>query len=301
MSVKRGCLDPGHGGRDPGAVGPTGLLEKDVTLDVALIAAQILRNAGCQIKLTRESDNCPWNDDNDLSMRAQISRDFGAEFFVSIHANAAVNPAGVGMEIYTTKSQDASDALASCIADSMINMFNTMVFRADTSDGDLDKEADFTVIFRAGVPAALVEMAFISNPHEEALLKTPAFRQNMALAIAQGIGAWGGFPVGASIADELIEAVTKLQLKGIIASPDYWVANARPGQVCKGEWVALLMQNFATVKSGQQANTLLEAVNILQQHGIIVSPDYWLANAVPGGTCKGEYMAMLIKNFANKL
>lgn len=189
------CIDPGHGGYDPGAVGPTGLKEKDVTLPVSLLLAQKLKAAGQAVKLTREGDAGDWDSDSDLWKRCQIANDYGADVFISIHANAAANPAGKGMEIYTTKGYTDSDPLAESIADAMIAAFPNLVFRADLSDGDKDKEANFYVLTRTAMPAVLVELAFISNPDEEYMMRTDDFLRRAAEAIAQGIGNLYGFAV----------------------------------------------------------------------------------------------------------
>lgn len=194
-------IDPGHGGYDPGAVGPSGLKEKDVSLAVSLLLAQKLRAAGQEVILTRESDNTPWDSDGDLLTRCQIANQVGADVFISIHANAAANPAGKGMEIYTTKGQTDADPIAESIADSMQAAFPGLVFRADFSDGDKDKEANFYVLTRTNMPAVLVELAFISNPDEEALLRSPDFQEKAAEAIFQGLAKMYGFTWQAAVVD----------------------------------------------------------------------------------------------------
>jgi len=195
------CIDPGHGGYDPGAVGPSGVLEKDVTLAVSLLLADLLRQAGIEVTLTRDSDATSWDEAGDLGTRCSISDQFGADIFISIHANAAANPAGQGMEVYTTPGYTDADALAESVINSMEAAFPGMVFRADPIDGDQDKEANYYVLKRTSAPAILVELAFISNPDEEALLNSLAYQQQAALAIAQGVGNLYGFSVGQAAPD----------------------------------------------------------------------------------------------------
>ncbi|RJQ25516.1 MAG: N-acetylmuramoyl-L-alanine amidase [Peptococcaceae bacterium] len=175
-------LDPGHGGRDPGATGPGGTREKDVVLPIAKKLAEILTSAGIKVKLTRTDDS-----DVGLAERVKISNAAGADIFISIHANAFTNPQAKGMEVWTARGQGAADPIAESIADALITVFPDLVFRADVSDGDKDKEAGFYVLRWTDAPAVLVELAFISNPAEEALLKMPDYQAKAAGAIANGV------------------------------------------------------------------------------------------------------------------
>lgn len=246
------CIDPGHGGYDPGAVGPSGLKEKDVTLSVALLLAQELKASGQEVILTRDSDNTPWDPDGDLWTRCNIANQFGADVFISIHANAAVSPQGKGMEVYTTKGLTGADPIAESIANAMQAAFPGLVFRADLSDGDKDKEANYYVLVKTNMPAVLVELAFISNPTEEALLRSSDYQKKAAEAIFQGLVKLYGFSrQAAAAADQVAEAIGILQRAGIMASPDYWLENARPGKVCKGEYVGMLIQNMAKKLQGR--------------------------------------------------
>lgn len=245
------CIDPGHGGYDPGAVGPSGLKEKDVTLPVSLLLAQKLRAAGQEVKLTREGDAGDWNSDSDLWRRCQIANDYGADVFISNHANASANPLGKGMEVYTTKGQTDADPIAESIADYLIAAFPGLVFRADLSDGDKDKEANFYVLARTYMPAVLVELAFISNPNEEVLLRSPDYQEKAAEAIFQGLAKLYGFTGQAAAVDQVAAAIGVLQQAGVMASPDYWLENARPGKTVNGEYVGMLIQNMAKKFQGR--------------------------------------------------
>ena len=95
-----------------------------------------------------------------------------------------------GFEIYTTPGRDHSDQLATAIFEAWSRMFPHQRRRTDTSDGDPDKEANYLVLRECRVPAVLVEMAFISNPQEEAFLRSAANHDAMAAAVADGIEAW---------------------------------------------------------------------------------------------------------------
>lgn len=244
-------IDPGHGGYDSGAIGPSGLREKDVTLPVALKLATFLRNAGVEVKLTRETDTVSWTEKTDLSERVRIANDWGADIFISIHANAATSPLGKGMEVWTTVGQTAADPIAESIANSLISAFPELVFRSDLSDGDKDKEANFYVLYWTKAPAALVELAFISNPQEEELLRSPDFQDEAVWAIANGIADYLGLTIpDMSLADPTAAGIAILQKAGIIASPDYWHENAQPGKKADGQYVGLLIQKMAKKLAG---------------------------------------------------
>ena len=240
------CIDPGHGGYDPGAVGPSGLQEKAVTLAVALELAAILRSAGAEVRLTRETDIVPWTPNSDLSERVRISNDWMADLYVSIHANAATSPLAKGMEVWTTIGQTAADPVAESIANALHAAFPDLVFRADLSDGDLDKEANFFVCRWTDAPAVLNELAFISNPQEEEMLRSLDYQAKVAWVIAKGIADYFRLtlPVPAPT-DPTAAAIATLQDAGIIASPEYWFENARHGRQASGEYVGLLIQKMA--------------------------------------------------------
>jgi|LSQX01.3.fsa_nt_gb N-acetylmuramoyl-L-alanine amidase len=181
------CIDPGHGGYDPGAVGPTGLKEKDVTLPVAMLLADILRAAGQEVILTRDSDNTPWDSDSDLWKRCQIANDYGADIFVSIHINSATNPAATGTETYCVAFGGEGEKIARSVQ-------KELVAALGLPDRGI-KAANFYVLTRTAMPAILTELAFINNSAEEYMMRTDDFLRRAAEAIAQGIGNLYGFAV----------------------------------------------------------------------------------------------------------
>jgi N-acetylmuramoyl-L-alanine amidase len=185
------CIDPGHGGSDPGAIGPGGTREADITLAIAkgLRIELILKGGG--VILTRETPaRLVDNDRNkDLAARAKVANDNAADLFVSIHCNAATNRTAQGFEVYTTPGQNNSDALATCIYKAwQANVGGVM--RADKSDGDPDKEANFAVIKGTRCPSCLVEIAFISNPDDEKRLNNMLWQIKASSALAEGIEAY---------------------------------------------------------------------------------------------------------------
>ena len=181
-------IDPGHAGRnvDPGAVNQsTGLQEADVALFVSKLVETQLLAAGHEVKLTRTD----WEqaETDDLNVRTSLSNDWGADLFVSIHCNSAVSPNAAGYEVWTSPGDTEGDALATCIYAQIAIEFPDRTGRADYSDWDPDKESRFYVLVHTNAPACLVEMAFISNDEEAALLSDVAWQTRYARAIARGV------------------------------------------------------------------------------------------------------------------
>ena len=171
-------INAGHapnGKPDPGAVGQTGLRECDVTLDVANEAAQFLRAVGHGAKVVQ-------SDDLDEVCAAAD----GADFFVSVHCNAAGATSARGMEIFTSRGVTRADKLATFIMNQMAGDFPKLPVRADWSDGDVDKEAGLYVLIHTDCPAVLVELAFISNLEDEKILASAKGKTMFAAAIARG-------------------------------------------------------------------------------------------------------------------
>jgi N-acetylmuramoyl-L-alanine amidase len=166
-------LDPGHGGRDPGAIGPTGLREKDVNLKIALYASQWLRNSNVDVLMTRTEDV-----DVSLADRCAIANRAGADCFVSVHCNAFQDPNVRGTEVYYYYGSQRGRRLA----ESLLKEVVALGFRNRGV-----KEAGFYVLKNTAMPAALVEVAFISNPNEEAWLANPTNQEITGKAIAKGI------------------------------------------------------------------------------------------------------------------
>lgn len=175
-------IDPGHGGR-PGAVGPTGLMEKDVVLDVSLRVTDMLRQAGATVILTRDTDS-----NVSLTQRVAIAEAANAHIFVSIHANAHINTTIGGTETYFF--QNSATAPASRL---LAELFQKELVQALGLRDIGVKHGNFHVIRETTMPSVLLELAFISNAQEEALMRTNDFRQNSAAAIFRGIEAYFTF------------------------------------------------------------------------------------------------------------
>ena len=181
-------IDPGHAGRniDPGAVnGSTGLQEADVALVISRQVANYLLNVGYEVKLTRTE----WEQEetDDLSYRTALANDWGADIFISLHCNSAANQSAEGYEVWTSPGNTLGDKLATCIYGQIAAEFPDRAGRTDYSDGDPDKESRFYVLVHTDAPACLVEMAFVSNDEEAALLADAAWQDRYARAIARGV------------------------------------------------------------------------------------------------------------------
>lgn len=171
-------IDPGHGGFDPGAIGSSGLKEKDVNLDVARRTKKLLINAGYNVFMTREKDVFI-----SLKDRVDRSNELKAIVFVSIHNNSSNSSYSEGTETYIAPDKvTESKLLADLLQKKML---------ADLKRLDRGTKLDnFYVIKHTDMPAALVEIAFLSNPHEESLLENDLFKEKAARAIADGIIAY---------------------------------------------------------------------------------------------------------------
>jgi N-acetylmuramoyl-L-alanine amidase len=186
-------LDPGHGGREPGAVGPSGLREADVNLDIARRAKALLEADGASVVLTRDADVRMT-----LATRAAIAKTMSPVAFLSIHHNAApVGRSSVpGSELYHQLADPESKRLAGLLWEEMQE--HLAPFGTDWAIGD-DPGArarrssqtgdDYYGILRnaQGVPSVLTEAAYLSNPAENALLETAEFRDAEARAIADAV------------------------------------------------------------------------------------------------------------------
>ncbi len=214
------AIDPGHGGQDPGAMGPTGKREKDVTLAVGReLARQVNATPGMKAYLTRDTDVfIP------LPMRAQKARAAKADIFISIHADAAENRSATGSSVYVLSTKGASSQRARWLADkenaadlvggvrlqqTESTLANVLLDLAQSGHmkasedaaghvlGGLKRignnhkpqleRANFAVLRTSDMPAMLVETAFISNPDEERRLIDPAYQRKIAGAVLDGI------------------------------------------------------------------------------------------------------------------
>lgn len=166
-------IDPGHGGPDPGAIGINGLQEKGIVLDIGNQVAASLQQQGVQALLTRSDDR-----DLDLEPRVQMAEQSNAAVFVSIHANAISlsRPEVSGLETYY---YDSGLGLAQIIHQNVLQL-------TGVRDRGVRK-ARFYVLRKTSMPSVLVEVGFVTGQDDASRLSNPAYRTQMANAIARGI------------------------------------------------------------------------------------------------------------------
>ncbi len=189
------CIDPGHGGSDPGAVSRAhSVTEKQVTLDISLRLATILRAEGWNVVMTRSVDRdvsyAGSSDKEELGARAGVANEQSADLFVSIHCNSSANSGVGGTSIHWYKSDDY--VLAK-------NLENELLVATGRTHRGLIKDR-FFVLAHTQMPAVLIETAFISNSAEGALLASPDYRDRIARGIAAGLRGHAAkhFPVSAA-------------------------------------------------------------------------------------------------------
>jgi N-acetylmuramoyl-L-alanine amidase len=184
-------IDPGHGDWDPGAIGPTGVQEKIINLAVAKMVAKILMPVA-EVKLTRDSDIALGeNISADLTARANLANAWPADCFVSIHCNSVTISTATGTETYCYPDSTKGSKLANAV-------HNYLAPALGIPDRGV-KTANFAVLRQTDMPACLVELAFISNPAEEALLVNSNFQLKAARAIAEGIAGYLGLQLPAAV------------------------------------------------------------------------------------------------------
>lgn len=183
MAGHKIMLDPGHGGKFPGARGATGLNEKDVTLAICLEMQKQLKAAGADVRMTRDTDATvappSASLQDDLKARVSLANNWPAEIFISVHCNSAENTSAKGTEGYHGRNASASSKrLAAAL--------HTPLVALGLQDRGV-KAADFHVIKNTSMPSTLVETAFISNAGDEAKLGDPAWQKTAATALVGGV------------------------------------------------------------------------------------------------------------------
>lgn len=173
-------IDAGHGGTDPGGIGVTGYYEKDFNLDLTFRLIELLAsNPRIQVILTRTDDRLL-----ELEDRVKMANDVKADLFISIHANKFTRSTVRGIETYYLR--DNSKDLATAI--------HTVLLPITGFTDRGVKQGNFKVIRETTMPAALLEIGFLSNPEEEAQLLSPDFRQKVAEGITQAVIQYLDFP-----------------------------------------------------------------------------------------------------------
>jgi N-acetylmuramoyl-L-alanine amidase len=235
LKIGKIVVDPGHGGHDTGTIGPNGLLEKDLVLDVSKRLAKLLESRlGAEVVFTRRDDTfIP------LETRTSIANQEQADLFVSVHANSSHDPDARGVETYYlnfTSSPEALEVAAreNAASDKSIHELQDLVktialkekieesreFASDVqqslhtglaakSSGVRDrgvKKAPFVVLIGANMPSILAEISFLSNPGDEKRLKTPDYRQRIAESLYRGISRYVNGLGGVKVASRMEKA-----------------------------------------------------------------------------------------------
>ncbi|MBD3879820.1 MAG: N-acetylmuramoyl-L-alanine amidase [Quinella sp. 1Q5] len=184
-------LDPGHGGSDAGAIGPSGVTEKYVSLEVSLKARDLLTASGYQVVMTRTTDidvAAPGvSDATELQARVDKAPS-NAALFISVHCNAFSNGRANGMETYYAPTAVQGARLA--------RLLNEELERLGGLSNRGVKAARFYVMTHSQCPASLIELGFITNPHEERLLASDDYQQKLAQAITNAVNRYfnqGGY------------------------------------------------------------------------------------------------------------
>jgi N-acetylmuramoyl-L-alanine amidase len=219
LGARRIVIDAGHGGHDPGTIGPGGVQEKDVVLDVALRLAALVRNElGAEVVLTRPDDTfIP------LEERTAIANSKGADLFLSIHANSSRNASSRGVETYFLNFAADTHAQAVAARENAISAATMKdlqhLVKAITLNSKIDESRDFAasvqegivgnlrredprlpdrgvhtapfyVLIGANMPSVLAEIAFLSHPQEEKRLREAEMRQKIAEGLLAGVRAY---------------------------------------------------------------------------------------------------------------
>ena len=216
LKVGRIVIDAGHGGHDTGTIGPNGLLEKDLVLDVSLRLGRLLQSKmGAEVIYTRDDDTfIP------LETRTAIANQHQADLFISVHANSSQDPSARGVETYYLNFNPSPDALEvaareNAVSEKSVHELGDLVKKIalkekveESREFAIDvqhslyqglagkeknmrdrgvKKAPFIVLIGANMPSILAEISFVSNPGDERKLQTPEYRQKIAESLYKGI------------------------------------------------------------------------------------------------------------------
>jgi N-acetylmuramoyl-L-alanine amidase len=232
LKLGRIVVDAGHGGHDTGTIGPNGVMEKDVVLDVSLRLGRLLETRmGADVIYTRDDDTfIP------LETRTAIANEHQADLFVSIHANSSSDPTARGVETYYLNFTSNADALEvaareNAVSQKSIFELQDLVKKITLKDkieesrelatdvqeslyGGLGsrhstlrdrgvKKAPFVVLIGANMPSILAEISFVSNPTDEARMDTPEYREKIAESLYKGIAKYAEGLSGIKVASKL--------------------------------------------------------------------------------------------------
>lgn len=229
LKIGRIVIDAGHGGHDTGTIGPNGLMEKDLVLDVALRLGRLLETRlGADVIYTRDDDTfIP------LETRTAIANEHQADLFISVHANSSRDSSARGVETYYLNFTSNTDALEvaareNAVSEKSIHELQDLVKKITLKDkidesrelaSDVQqslyaglagrnssirdrgvKKAPFVVLIGANMPSILAEISFVSNPTDESKLETPEYREKISESLYKGISKYVGGLSGVKVA-----------------------------------------------------------------------------------------------------
>nr|WP_207144871.1 N-acetylmuramoyl-L-alanine amidase [Allochromatium vinosum] len=303
------AIDAGHGGEDPGAIGPNGTREKDVTLAIARkLERMIEREPGMRAVMIRDGDYYVG-----LRERTLIAREHKADLFVSIHADAYDNPEAQGSSVYTISHGAASSEAASWLADRenkadliggvdlatsddvlasvLLDMTQNATLEHSTEAatsmlrylkrvGPVHKSdvqrAGFVVLKSPDIPSLLVETAFISNVHEEQRLRSNAYQQRMAEAIQAGIkGYFAKYPpqgLLAADAGRSIERSGSSAAYGLRSASSTRPSGLREYVISQGDTLSGIAKRHRVSLSSLRAENGLGETDMIQVGQVIAIP-----------------------------
>ena len=297
-SIKTICLDPGHGGRDPGAVG-NGMRESDIVLEVCHFLRQILEKYGVRVQMTRSTDVALT-----VNERWQVANTVNADLFLSIHVNAFNLSSANGAETFIFDNGSERTRQSRAFGSELLRRFVAETGIRDRGvrlDGQSQHSGGLGVLRNTRMPATLFELAFISADSQFPDVRTLRDRrQEMAMILAEGVLAYlqietpppkpsQAFPISAANIQSMVNL-------GVIQSPDFWQG------VDSVQWLDELLANASQLNRLHRAvnngiGDLESALTILEQAGLMNSPNYWRKQAKNSGIA---HLGQLIINIANR-
>lgn len=191
LAEKTILIDPGHGGIFPGRVNENNILEKDINLQIATTLEQYLAESGANIMMTRRTDTdlVPETAQNeklllqqraDLETRIQLSKQYNADYMLSIHCNSIPNEKWHGAQTFYNPDDIESENLAKAIQSSLNNQL-------EGNEREALPREDTYLFKNASTTTVIIECGFLSNPEESSKLQEPAYQQQLAWAIYLGL------------------------------------------------------------------------------------------------------------------
>ena len=180
-------IDPGHGGNDPGKVGTSDILEKDINLEIALTLTDILKASGINVVLTRNGDYGLYEESDtnkkntDLHNRCKLVEESDAALVVSIHQNSFTDSTVSGAQVFYYAGSEKSESLACEITKSL----TTIIGKESTRP--VKSNSDYFLLLNTPCPCVIIECGFLSNPTETQKLTDPDYQLLLSRAISQGV------------------------------------------------------------------------------------------------------------------